>query len=734
MLVARTRTCVCQLRPGKTRDDSVVADWITDYQSQPRRNIRDQSSMFPYVVCRCTDFDCNIVPVFHNAARTEVPSSDMQNDSYSSPALRAGQRRADQTAISASHGDSKRHMTRNPGKQTVHHGDQSFAQSNHMSRPAKFDLDALEEQYVVLPHEQESWRPSQQLTSWRTKPNSMDLPRGPPMVQGIPLVAVSILPDRLRTVFPFPTFNAVQSKCFDKVFRTDENFVLASPTGSGKTAILELAICRTVATRASDHCKVIYQAPTKALCSERQRDWATKFQQIGLKCAELTGDSNDSELRNVQTANIIITTPEKWDSITRKWQDHKKLMNLVKLFLIDEVHILKEDRGAVLEAVVSRMKSIGNDVRFVALSATVPNLHDVAAWLGKNCSEPYEQAANERFGEEFRPVKLRKHVRGYVYNHSNDFAFEKVLDAKLLDVITTYCERKPIMVFCATRNSTVNTARIISKWWMSSSSSDRNWNPPSKPPQTLNKDLRDMVASGVAFHHAGLDLDDRIQVEKGFLNGEISVICCTSTLAVGVNLPCHLVIIKNTVTFTAEGLQEYSDLEMMQMLGRAGRPQFDDSGVAVIMTRQSKASRYEMMVTGQEVLESKLHLNLIDHMNAEIGLGTICDLGSARKWLTGTFLYVRLQKNPEHYKLSEGKGSQSINEQVDDICSRDITLLRQNKLVSGQERFHCTDFGHTMARYYIHFDTMKVFMGLQTRSSPSEIVSRFEYLFGEKHY
>ena len=79
------------------------------------------------------------------------------------------------------------------------------------------------------------------------------------------------------------------------------------------------------------------------------------------------------------------------------------------------------------------------------------------------------------------------------------------------------------------------------------------------------------LVAGVAFHHAGLYASDRHAVEIGFLEGQINVICCTSTLAVGVNLPCHLVIIKNTVCFQDEGLMEYADLEMMQMLGRAGR-------------------------------------------------------------------------------------------------------------------------------------------------------------------
>ncbi|KAJ4360642.1 ATP-dependent DNA helicase MER3 [Didymosphaeria variabile] len=495
--------------------------------------------------------------------------------------------------------------------------------------------------------------------------------------------------DKLRTIFPYPIFNAVQSKCFDAVYKTDNNFVLSSPTGSGKTVVLELAICRAISKTSTDQYKIVYQAPTKALCSERQRDWQNKFGPLGLDCAEITGDSESADLRNVQSANIIITTPEKWDSITRKWKDHEKLMRLVKLFLIDEVHLLKEDRGATLEVIVSRMRSIGTDVRFVALSATVPNFHDVATWLGKTAAEPYEPAVHEKFSEEFRPVRLRKHVSGYQSN-ANDFAFEKHLNSKLPDVVSIHSEGKPIMVFCFTRASTIATAKTLANWWITRHAKDRAW-------ETA---------------HQTFVFSESVKVEKAYLEGEISVICCTSTLAVGVNLPCHLVIIKNTVGFAQGGVQEYSDLEIMQMLGRAGRPQFDDSAVAVIMTRQNKVRKYELMVTGQEILESTLHQGLIDHLNAEIGLGTIHNLPSARKWLASTFLYVRIKQNPAYYKLEGSRSGQSIDEQLDDILTRDITLLRQHNLTTGEDFLLCTDYGHAMAQYYVQFDTMRVFLGL----------------------
>jgi ATP-dependent DNA helicase HFM1/MER3 len=649
-------------------------------------------------------------------------SSDGQLGASSSPALKAGQRRAEQDPSPVAYRSSMAQVFRNECRHDnefeTQFGIDPFQKfgplRTHSREKQQFDFDAHPRQAIVPTVNHHS--PAVQ------QPRTQGLSQAPPTCQGIPLVPLTALPDSLRTVFPYPTFNAVQSKCFHTVFKTNDNFVLASPTGSGKTLILELAICRAVATNATGQYKIVYQAPTKALCSERQRDWAAKFKPVGLTCAELTGDSDATDIRNVQSANIIITTPEKWDSITRKWKDHEKLMRLVKVFLIDEVHILKEDRGAVLEAVVSRMKSIGTDVRFVALSATIPNFYDIATWLGKNSSEPHISAPNETFGEDFRPVKLQKHVCGYNFS-SNDFGFEKYLDAKLPEVIKKYSEGKPIMIFCATRKSCVTTAKLIADWYTSRPERDRKWKVPAHQLLVLNKDLRETIVSGVAFHHAGLESADRAQVEKGFLGHDLNVICCTSTLAVGVNLPCHLVIIKNTVTYTDEGLQEYSDLEMMQMLGRAGRPQFDNRAVAVIMTRQPKTQRYEKMVTGKELLESKLHSNLIDHMNAEIGLGTIPDLASARKWLKGTFLYVRLQQNPNHYKLEGSRSGENVEEQVDKICSRDIALLQEHNLAMGEEHFRCTEFGHAMARYYVHFETMKVFMGIQAKVTPSEIVS-----------
>lgn len=235
------------------------------------------------------------------------------------------------------------------------------------------------------------------------------------------------------------------------------------------------------------------------------------------------------------------------------------------------------------------------------------------------------------------------------------------------------------------------------------------------------------IATGVAFHHAGLDPADRHTVETGFLQGQINIICCTSTLAVGVNLPCHMVIIKNTVGWQEGGCKEYSDLEMMQMLGRAGRPQFDDSAIAIILTRKERVNHYERLVSGSESLESCLHLNLIDHLNAEIGLGNVTDIESAVRWLAGTFLFVRLRRNPTHYKLKEGANKDDEHEMLRQICEKDIKLLQDCELVSS-ENLKSTQFGDAMARYYVRFETMKTLLTLKPKSTISHIVSTAKWV------
>ena len=152
---------------------------------------------------------------------------------------------------------------------------------------------------------------------------------------------ITEVPARFRTIFAkYPYFNKVQSKVFDDVMYSDTPVVVASPTGSGKTVIFELAIIRLLlqAKVALNKIKIVYMAPLKALCYERHADWEEKFNQFGLKSIQVTGDSTIDDYAAIRNSNIIMTTPEKWDSITRRWREHS---SLIQVFIMILKHLFK---------------------------------------------------------------------------------------------------------------------------------------------------------------------------------------------------------------------------------------------------------------------------------------------------------------------------------------------------------------------------------------------------------
>lgn len=178
------------------------------------------------------------------------------------------------------------------------------------------------------------------------------------------------IPSRFQTIFPFETFNCMQSALVYQSFNTDVNMIVAAPTGSGKTIVHELAICRLIESKGLHNIKCVLIAPNKALCQQRWSEWNVKFNPLGLSVLEVTGDVDvGSSLKMVARASIIITTPEKWDALTRIWREHVFLLSATDLLLVDEIHHLGEDRGPVLETVIVRMRFLA-DARSKELAKT----------------------------------------------------------------------------------------------------------------------------------------------------------------------------------------------------------------------------------------------------------------------------------------------------------------------------------------------------------------------------
>lgn len=174
----------------------------------------------------------------------------------------------------------------------------------------------------------------------------------------------------------FNTFNHFQTEVAPVLVHSSDNVLVSAPTGAGKTALFEMAMIRHIISELDlrrrpgganpaqlpSGRKVVYIAPSKALCDERYEDWSKRIQSLGLgiQCVLMTGDAESGACYlDIKAAHVILTTPEKWDALTRRWNENFYLFASVKLMLIDEIHLLGDpSRGCCLEAVICRMKTI----------------------------------------------------------------------------------------------------------------------------------------------------------------------------------------------------------------------------------------------------------------------------------------------------------------------------------------------------------------------------------------
>lgn len=408
------------------------------------------------------------------------------------------------------------------------------------------------------------------------------------------LVPVEALPVSVRCLFPYRQFNAMQSQCVDTAYVRGCPFVLSAPTGSGKTAVLELCLARLWASEAgrTSRTAAVYIAPLKALTAERVADWRAKLSGssgLQIEICELTGDNSQDDA--AESADLIITTQEKWDAFTRFRRSAHGVMGRVGLCMIDEIHLLDDDeRGPTLEAIVARMKLHARDpsaegqpiaaLRLVGISATISNVVDIADWFGPDC-------AVLTFGPEYRPVPLTWHVLTFPMKIT--WRFDDELKSHVFALVRRHCNSRPSLVFCNSRANTSKTAVEVARQAGGQlvANSAHQHALGRAATDAIDSSLAQMLRCGVGFHHAGLDAQDKRLVEGLFAAGELPILVATSGLAMGVNLPAHLVVLCNTCKYSSSsaGLVEYSRMEVLQMAGRAGRPQFDSSGTCIVMCR-----------------------------------------------------------------------------------------------------------------------------------------------------
>ncbi|SNQ59050.1 Superfamily II helicase [Candidatus Methanoperedens nitroreducens] len=542
------------------------------------------------------------------------------------------------------------------------------------------------------------------------------------MNDAILLKVDDVIDECFRSLFPFQTFNRMQSQAVPIILESDRHCVVAAPTASGKTVIAITAMVRELSK--PSHGKILYIAPMRALTNEKESEWNDIFKKIGFNIYVVSGERELSEKRAME-ADVIITTPEKWDSATRKYQtDRFAFVRDVSCVIIDEVHLIDSDiRGGTLEVLISRIKRINKDkpLRIIALSATMPNIEDVAEWIGADKEEIL------KFDDSYRPVKLETDVFAYDPKES-EFINKYVRLYKALNLI-----KKPLrdghqaLIFVTARDDAVRSAKKLLEFFEKDGRmylTEAEYEYVSELGKLIkNQILSQTIRWGIAFHHAGLNKMDRDTVENLFRKGIIKVLISTSTLAWGVNLPARIVVIRDVeINDPLEGNKELSPIDLLQMLGRAGRPQYDDRGYGWVIVPYAKAEMYRQLLKKGKEIESMLHESLPEHINAEIAMGTINNINEAREWIRTTFLYRCIRKNPAKYNNLD------LNEKVKD----EIKVLISNGFVDFNPDtydFHPTQLSIITSIYYVNIKTAILFREYAKRenltlSEVLEIISK----------
>ncbi len=499
------------------------------------------------------------------------------------------------------------------------------------------------------------------------------------------------------------------------------NLMLTIPTASGKSLVAYLTMIHRLKTDLEGF-RGLYIVPLKALASEKVNEIRELGKLVGLTVGIAIGDRS-GETKKIEDADIIVCTSEKLDSMLRS---RTNLIDKIGIVVVDEFHLLQDiSRGPTLEIILSRIRHSKPNAQIIALSATVGNPLEMAKWLDAKLIE-----------SEWRPIQLQSgtltgldvkvhridgpNKRKWPDIRTLEGKSSKHLQAVLDDTINSEGQ---ILIFVNSRASTQKEARELSKhvtrelkmesqkytkemeekWHLIAEKLDRR-----DDISSMGRSLLSCIKGGIAFHHAGLSHFQRKIIEEEFKKGELLAIVATPTLAQGINLPARRVIIRDYRRWNsvAGGSIPVSVSEIRQMLGRAGRPSYDDSGDAWIVARDIDeelqiVERY--LVSDPESVTSKLanpssvkanqDPALLMHLLSIIANAGIKDRDGISRFFAKTFLGTQMEKNILEERIDDvlhwliDNGMISKTGESEEVMKR-IKTRGKNEKSAKEENWH----------------------------------------------
>ncbi|KAF4355301.1 hypothetical protein F8388_026571 [Cannabis sativa] len=418
------------------------------------------------------------------------------------------------------------------------------------------------------------------------------------------------------------------------------NLVYCASTSAGKSFVAEILMLRRVLSFGKMALLVL---PYVSICAEKAEHLEVLLEPLGKHVRSYYGNQGGGTLP--KDTSVAVCTIEKANSLLNRLLEEGRLSE-IGIIVIDELHMVGDrNRGYLLELMLTKLRYAAGEgnsggssgessgtssgkqdpahgMQIVGMSATMPNVGAVADWL---------QAA--LYQTDFRPVPLEEYIKvgNTIYNKNMDIVrtISKAADlgGKDPDHVVELCnevvqEGHSVLIFCSSRKGCESTAKHISKFLRSSKVSSQNSDAEyaditsaidalRRCPVGLDPVLEETLPFGIAYHHAGLTVEEREVVETCYRKGLIRVLTATSTLAAGVNLPARRVIFRQPKI----GRDFIDGTRYKQMSGRAGRTGIDTKGESVLICKPEEIKRISGLLN-----EScpPLHSCLSEDMNGMI--------------------------------------------------------------------------------------------------------------------
>ena len=379
---------------------------------------------------------------------------------------------------------------------------------------------------------------------------------------------------------------------------TGENLVICAPTSAGKTLVAELIALKCVRESRK---KVLIILPFVSIVREKAAYLKSIFESKEVRVGGFMG--NQSPVGGFASVEIAVCTIERANSLVNHLLDEKSVQQL-GVVIVDEFHMIGDrNRGYLLELLLTKVlysERISEGllkIQLVGMSPAFPNVNMLAQWLQARV-----------FHTNSRPIPLNEMIK--MGSTLYDTKFKKIRDLDRSeaipgdkdDIVLIYQEHvlkgHSVLIFCPTKLWCERLALTLAEAHISIKQSNPteaiNFSAPigvceqlQRTEAGLDEVLKKTIPNGVAFHHAGLTLEEREIIEGAYRLAQVKVLVATTTLSSGVNLPAQLVIVR-----TPYFLGTLIDMLLYkQMSGRAGRMGMGEVGESILMCKASNKKK-----------------------------------------------------------------------------------------------------------------------------------------------